>query len=437
MIFFVSGCNNESSSSATTTTEEVTTTKELTTTIKNTTDTTTKDVEETTTIKEKESSDMTMSETIITTTKKIYTGSPIAVGIWHRPNAVNSENDLDGIKNTLDIFKRCGINIVYLETIYHGMAMYKSNFLPYYSGFSSNNYGEYKDYLTAFTNEADKRGIEVHAWVEDFYIGIEEGNLSSAHPDWLLLNDKQSIRQSEGNGYIFLDPANPEVTNFLLNVYYELLTKNPLIRGINLDYIRYPVSSKNDDTGFTEYAMREFLESVHHEVKEGSTLLDTFKKVISTNYTQWNMYRADKITNFVKSVKEMTVNSFDDINISTAIFPNMNEAYESKKQDFTLWMKNHYIDVVTPMAYYDNTSTLSYYLKAMVDTVPGVYCYTGVSCIYHDLSSNLVNEQIDECLKLSDGFVIFGSQKLLKNNTYISLLENRFKNLDYYLPHLG
>ena len=387
------------------------------------------DKEETTTIKETEKV-TTMSE------KKTYIGSPIGVGIWHRPNVMGDETNLDGIKKTLDIFSRCGINIVYLETIYHGMATYKSNFLPYYNGFQAHDYGEYKDYLSAFLAEAEKRNIEVHAWVEDFYIGIELGRLAESHPDWLLLDKNLNTPQKEGNGYYFLDPANKEVTDFLLNVYHELLTKYPMVKGLNLDYIRYPVSSKTDDTGYTEAAMRGFLEMVGREIKEGSTLYDTFTKAISSNYSQWTMFRASKVTNFVKSVKEMIDKEFNGVILSTAIFPNMNEAYETKKQEFSLWMKNHYIDVVTPMAYYDDTSTLSYYLKGMIDGVSDVYCYTGVSCIYHNLSNKLINEQIDACLNLSDGFVIFGSQRLLNNNNYISLLESRFKNMDYYLPHL-
>ncbi len=382
-------------------------------------------------------SEITMTDDKYTTKEKItYVGSPMAVGIWHRPNVMGDETNLDGIKKTLDIFSRCGINIVYLETIYHGMAIYKSNFLPYYNGFSSFDYGEYKDYLSAFVALASERNIEVHAWVEDFYIGIERGRLAENHPDWLLLNKDLDYKQSEGNGYIFLDPANKEVTDFLINVYHELLSKYSDIKGLNLDYIRYPVSSKSDDTGYTDVAMSEFLNSVGREVKEGSTLLETFKKAISSNYSQWTIYRAQKVTDFVKNVKEMVDKEFDDVVISTAIFPNMNEAYETKKQDFSLWMKKHYIDVVTPMAYYDNTQTLIHYLKEMVNGVDDVYCYTGVSCIYHNLSSSLVNEQIDACLDISDGFVIFGSQKLLNNNTYITLLENRFKNVDYYLPHL-
>ena len=314
--------------------------------------------------------------------------------------------------------------------------MYKSNFLPYYKGFSSNTYGNYKDYLSAFVAEAEKRGIEVHAWVEDFYIGIEEGELAKKHPEWLLTDAKGNLKQTEGGGYYFLDPANPEVTSFLVSVYYELLSKNKDIKGLNLDYIRYPVSSKSDDTGYTQYAMRDFLNSIDYELTDETKLDETFRTVVSSRYNDWVKYRANKVTSFVKDIREMTNKYFDNIILSTAIFPNMSEAYNTKKQDFTKWIENHYIDVCTPMAYYDDTSTLVYYLKEMMKQANDVYFYTGISCLYHSLSNTKVSEQIDKCIELSNGFVIFGSQKLLNNQSYISLLEDKFKNEKYYLPHL-
>ena len=123
-VFMVAGCGNTTK----TNTSTINTTNSTNTTIKTSKET----------------------KSMFTTSKK-KEGNPIAVGIWHRPNVLGNETTLEGIQNTLDIFKRCGINIVYLETIYHGMAIYKSKFIPYYSGFEFFDYGEYKDYLSAFT----------------------------------------------------------------------------------------------------------------------------------------------------------------------------------------------------------------------------------------------------------------------------------------------
>ena len=97
-----------------------------------------------------------------------------ARGVWHRPNITGTETNLEGVCAVLDTLKKTGINLVFLETFYHGMTVYRSNLIPYYTGFDAYDYSPYPDYLSAFVAEAEKRGIEVHAWVEDFYVGVNE-----------------------------------------------------------------------------------------------------------------------------------------------------------------------------------------------------------------------------------------------------------------------
>ena len=188
-----------------------------------------------------------------------------AIGVWHRPNSSGKETSLEGVCAVLDQMQRAGINIIFVEAFYHGMALFKSTMVPYYCGFEKFNYGQYPDYLTAFSAEAEKRGIEVHAWVESFYLGVNpNAKLIKQYPHWLLINEHGSIHHTtEGadlGGYIFFDPANPQAQTFLLNFYDELLNKVPYIKGLNVDYIRYPVSDfYNDaDTGYTTISMSEF-----------------------------------------------------------------------------------------------------------------------------------------------------------------------------------
>ena len=50
-----------------------------------------------------------------------------ARGVWHRPNVTGTETDLAGICNVLDTFRKTGINLVFLETFYHGMTVFRSS----------------------------------------------------------------------------------------------------------------------------------------------------------------------------------------------------------------------------------------------------------------------------------------------------------------------
>ena len=110
--------------------------------------------------------------------------------------------------------------------------------------------------------------------------------------------------------------------------------------------------------------------------------------------------------------------------ISTAVFPDSAATYNTKKQDFVTWIKNGYIDIVTPMAYYDDTSSLKYYLKQMIAECPDCYYYAGLSATFHNLPVARVKEQMQaSCQVGANGVVFFGSQSLLGNNEYLDALK--------------
>lgn len=152
---------------------------------------------------------------------------------WHRPNIVGTERNLQGIRDTLQIFKDCNINLIFVESFYGGMSLFRSEKVDYHKDIAGYSYGEYPDYLTAFCAEAEKLGIEVHAWVENFFVGLSaDCRILNEHPSWLLYNEDGSyLQRNEGGAYVFLDPANPEVQAFLIDYYCEMLQKVPALKG--------------------------------------------------------------------------------------------------------------------------------------------------------------------------------------------------------------
>ncbi len=368
--------------------------------------------------------------------KKNAMGVIAAQGVWHRPNITGTETNLAGICSVLDTFQQTGINLVFLETFYHGMTVYRSSLVEYYTGFDKFDYSPYPDYLSAFVAEAEKRDIEVHAWVEDFYIGVNENYFTRHLPQWLMKTKAGSIRHSEGadyGGYIFLDPANPEVRQYLIRYYDELLTKFPQIAGLNLDYIRYPVSSQSDDTGFTDAAMDGFAAKIGLTFPENATW-EQKVAAVSSQYGQWVNYRADQITTFVGQVYDMVKKEHKGVLLSTAVFPEQGKSFGDKKQDFSTWLARGYLDIITPMAYYDDVNTLKRALETMLPDLSECYCYAGISPTYHNLSNDTVLKQMSTALAAgADGFVHFGSQSILQKPNYIELLKNNTSQT--VLPH--
>jgi uncharacterized lipoprotein YddW (UPF0748 family) len=144
---------------------------------------------------------------------------------------------------------------------------------------------------------------------------------------------------------------------------------------------------------------------------------------------KWTAYRADCVSKTVGEICTMMRTKHTGKYLSTAVFPDADSTYETKKQDFNKWISYGYLDIVTPMAYYDNTDTLTSALNTMLKSAKNCICYAGLSATYHNLSVEKVFEQTEACKSSgAQGFIFFGSQSILGNQTYLSAFATKFKN---------
>lgn len=364
----------------------------------------------------------------------VENAQPMLRGIWHRPSA-ERENSLEGICAVLDEFCEAGLNTLFLEVFYHGVTFFKNKKVPYKPEFLDFDYGEYPDYLSAVVSEATKRKIKIHAWVQNFYVGVkDEAELVVKHSDWLLKNQHGGTRHTtEGvgfGGYIFLDPANDDVKDFLISFYEEILERFPEIAGLNLDYIRYPVSvfEEDTDTGYTESCMSAFAEK-HGLPKDKCTSPQAFNTAIKENgmLEQWIAHRAEYITSFVKRVSDTARKKYPEKLLSTAVFPNLEETYSKKKQNVRVWLEAGWPDMVTPMVYPYETSEVRRMVELMREMSNGVPCYAGLYTTYHKQEPEMLKEHIEASLDGgSNGFVLFDSAKTFYENDhdYLPILKN-------------
>ncbi|MGO4376344.1 family 10 glycosylhydrolase, partial [Paenibacillus sp. MCAF20] len=125
---------------------------------------------------------------------------------------------------------------------------------PIYAGF---------DVLQAYLDEAKKSCFEVHAWVENFLVGVGDmaGPIRSMKPEWSMIsrqgNDYQDV-PLYNTQYYFLNPVQPEVRDFVSAIYKELL-QSYNVDGLHLDYIRYPdAGDYTNDFGYDPYTRNLF-----------------------------------------------------------------------------------------------------------------------------------------------------------------------------------
>ncbi len=359
------------------------------------------------------------------------------LGVWHRPNSGEREKTLEELCCVLDEFSAAGINLVFLETFYHAKMVMRSEFVPYSGRLRDFKYGDYPDYLTAFVTEAQKRGIDVHAWVQDFYVGVDEQTpFVRDHVDWLLVNQHGELRHTtEGHGfggYLFLDPACEEARDFLVRMYDEILTNVPALKGLNLDYIRYPVSSfeENTDTGYTERSMLGFAKRCGLTLAEENMREDLNRQIKEKGLVdEWIAYRSEYVSAFVKQVRDMVNERHPGKLISTAVFPEVSQSYNLKKQNIKLWLDKKYINMATPMVHFYEAAKIYDAVKNLKTMCGDIYCYTGLYTTFHNQTLDELSEHINASLDAgAEGVVLFDSAKTFceAKEDYLGFLTERY-----------
>lgn len=272
-------------------------------------------------------------------------------GVWVRP----TEKSEAEIERTLNEMAQLGINTIFLETYFHGKTIFPSEVMKSYGFEGQNKIFRGFDPLSCWVRGAHKRNMTLHVWFESFYIGNklpqeDAYNILAVRPTWGNRNKENNASNepvahiSEHRGY-FIDPANPEVVDFLTKLILEICARYN-IDGVNLDYVRYPVSAKATSSnyaasnwGYTPYAREEFKKIYGIDPVEISA--------DSAMWNKWDMYRQDRITKYVANIKDALKDR--GVVLSAVIFPDYKTSLETKQQNWQRWSSYNYVDALTPL----------------------------------------------------------------------------------------
>ena len=346
----------------------------------------------------------------------------------------------------LDRLKAANFNTVLLQTRLRGDMIYPSSietFAESLTGYTGRNPGY--DPLAFAIEECHKRGMELHAWI----VTIPAGNTRQVKllgRNSIVQRNRKICKLYKGNWY--LDPGNPETKEYLSRIVKEITSQYD-IDGIHFDYIRYPVSDKAEDTGYTKYAMMEFAESVGITRLDESMSIDKmiseFNKWVlddaynlnaAENYEKWCDYRVNAVTSFVERVYE-EVKGDGDLLLSTAVFSSASQTLDSKKQDWKTWIRNGWIDIATPMAYYDAAAdVLSGVSDMILAAGANCYYYTGLASSYRGLPAyENVYQTEASYLGGANGYVIFCSTQIIGHEDVQEMLKAGVNSRPAVLPH--
>lgn len=247
-------------------------------------------------------------------------------------NRVSQEMQKSELIAILDSLQKLNFNTVLFQVRARGEVFYDSEIEPMASIIVSSKVGEPKfDPLAFAIEECHKRGMELHAWMVTYPLGMDK-HVRSLGARSVTKKDPSITKKHRGEW--FLDPGNPRTDDYLLSMVKEIVSRYD-VDGIHFDYIRYP-----DNRGrFPDAGM-------HRLYGDGKTL------------QQW---RRDNITRFVTSAYDLVKSEKKWVQVSSAplgryrVLGNVGvgwTALETVYQDAALWLKSGKHDAIYPMMYY-------------------------------------------------------------------------------------
>lgn len=307
---------------------------------------------------------------------------------------------------TAAYLKNSGINVVFVNATWAGLAHYQSDHAP--SSFTFQNYG---DQLAQAVQACRKHGIEVHAWLVCWT--LENSREELIKP---LRGGDRLQRDASGREKLWMNPAHPANRKHHLDLIKEILSRYD-VDGIHLDYIRYPAS----DWCYSPYTRQRF--EADTGVRIAAWPADVLKG--GPHHDAFKSWRAGTITSFVRETRNMLRTQKSGVKLSAAVWGGYPQIIDSIGQDWGAWMKEGLLDFVTPMNYANEL----YRFTALLDQqlqLPGargrIYPGIGVTANESRLSGDQVVEQILALRQRGmGGFVLFDLSQTLVDETLPTL----------------
>lgn len=166
------------------------------------------------------------------------------------------------LTDKLDKMKSLGVNAVFFQVKPDGTALWASKILPW-SDMLTGEIGKDPGYdpLQFMLDEAHKRGMKVHAWLNPYRVSVntkastvaELNRTLSLHPASVYVLHKEWIRTA-GDRFV-LDPGIPEARDWITSIVAEVVARYP-VDGVQFDdyfYAESAGSMLNDSQTFRTY----------------------------------------------------------------------------------------------------------------------------------------------------------------------------------------
>ena len=342
---------------------------------------------------------------------------------WPSKRTLSTDQQKQEAIQLLDLLESNNFNAVIFQVRPSGDALYKSNFEPW-SYFLTGETGKspypYYDPLEFWVEEAHKRGIELHVWLNPYRAHHSSGGaITSAS---MVKKSPNNIVRLK-NGMYWFDPADKTTQNHVSNVVKDIVSRYD-IDGVHFDDYFYPYASYNGGADFPD-------NSTWNEYKSrGGNLSRADWRRDNVNYI------IERIYNEIKGVKPHVKFGISPFGIWKPGYPagiTGSSQYDELYADAKLWLNKGWVDYFSPQLYWPIDSKGQSFPKLLQwwksENTKNRHLWPGLNTVEvksSDRTTEIINQVkvSNEILNGNNGVIHWSIAGLTKNPSMIQNLKS-------------
>jgi Uncharacterized protein conserved in bacteria len=245
----------------------------------------------------------------------------------------------------LDFLKANHFNAVIFQVRPQADALYKSSLEPwsyYLTGEQGKAPDPYYDPLEFWIEEAHKRGLELHVWLNPYRAHHVSGGPVSEHS---IVKKKPELVVHLKEGYWWFDPSLKETQDHGVNVIMDIVKRYD-IDGVHFDDYFYPYPSYNNNEDFPDSVSWKRYQQSGGTLSRGDWRRESVNKFIQRVYTE------------IKKEKKHVKFGLSPFGIWRPGYPESVEGfdqYDVLYADAKLWWNKGWVDYFAPQLYWPIT----------------------------------------------------------------------------------
>ena len=262
---------------------------------------------------------------------------------WPSEPGLSTEIQQQEAIDILDSLQSNNFNAVVFQVRPQADALYQSDIEPwsyYLTGVQGQAPSPFYDPLEFWINEAHKRGLKLHAWLNPYRAHhIKGGEVS----EFSVVKTHPNLVVQLAMGYYWMVPTKQETIDYSLSVVMDIVKRYD-IDGIHFDDYFYPYPSYNEGQEFPD------AEDFAQYQKDGGELSRNDWRRDSVNSFVETVYKA------IKAEKKYVKFGLSPFGIWRPGYPESIagfDQYEKLFADAKLWLNEGWVDYFSPQLYWE------------------------------------------------------------------------------------